>query len=288
VSAEAELSVVPRSLVWATDIDVLAMDRVVERRDRYLVVRSPGNPGHYWGNLLLFDRPPEIGDAARWEQSFEAEFGNIPGVRHRTFAWDRTDGELGFAEEEFGSRGYDLEQHVGLIGTPGGIRSHPRENREVAVRTLDPATGADRELWEQVLRLQLASRDERFEENMYRDYLRDRLADLRELFRAGKGAWFVALDPAGHEVQASCGIVVHGDRGRFQAVDTAYAHRRRGICSRLVVEAAHLTAKRHGTARFVIAADPNYHALGLYESLGFERAEGVSGVYRQPGATGRE
>jgi hypothetical protein len=34
----------PRSLVWATDIAVLALDRVVERRDGYLGVRSPGNP----------------------------------------------------------------------------------------------------------------------------------------------------------------------------------------------------------------------------------------------------
>jgi hypothetical protein len=41
--------------VWATDIDVLPLDHVVARRDRYLVVRPPGNPAHCWGNLLVFD-----------------------------------------------------------------------------------------------------------------------------------------------------------------------------------------------------------------------------------------
>ena len=54
----------PRSLVWATSIDVLPPDRVVERRDGYLVVRSPANPAHYWGNLLLFDDAPAAGDGS--------------------------------------------------------------------------------------------------------------------------------------------------------------------------------------------------------------------------------
>jgi hypothetical protein len=57
--------------------------------------------------------------------------------------------------------------------------------------------------------------------------------DLRILFRAGRDDWYVALEPRAGEVVASCGIVVTGGRGRFQAVDTATAYRRRGICSRL-------------------------------------------------------
>ncbi|MDQ6821277.1 MAG: GNAT family N-acetyltransferase [Actinomycetota bacterium] len=282
MSARPTVSTVPRSLVWATDIDVLPVDRVVERRDRYLVVRSPSNPAHYWGNLLLFDDPPVAGDGSRWERCFELEFRDEPRVQHRTFAWDCIDGELGCPEEEFVSRGYELEKTVGLVGTPDSVRSHQRENREVTVCALDPLPAADRELWHQVLERQVATRGESFEEQSYRDFSRRRLEDLRALFRAGRGAWFVAVDPGGQEVQASCGVVVTGTRGRFQAVDTAEAHRRKGICSRLVVEAAHRTAEKHGTEHFVIAADPDYHALGLYESLGFRRAERVSGVYRRP------
>src|SRR4051812_23434282 len=62
------MSTVPRSLVWATHIDVLGVDRVVERRDDHLVIRSPSNPAFYWGNLLLFDEPPQPGDVERWER----------------------------------------------------------------------------------------------------------------------------------------------------------------------------------------------------------------------------
>ena len=273
---------VPRALVWATDIDVMAMDRVVERRERYLVVRSPSHPEFYWGNLLVLDGPPTPGDGARWERWFDAEFGGDPRVRHRTFAWDTVDGSLGRAREEFVSRGYEAEETVGLVAAPETLHPHPRENREVMVRGLDP--DADADLWEQVVELQVASRGEQFDEDMYREFCRQRLADQRALFRAGRGAWYVALYPDENDVVGSCGVVVTSGRGRFQAVDTAAAHRRKGICSRLVVEAAGRAAAHHGARRLVIAADPDYHALGLYESLGFRRAERVSGVFRQPSA----
>jgi hypothetical protein len=75
---------------------------------------------------------------------------------------------------------------------------------------------------------------------------------------------------------------VTGVHGRFQTVDTALARRRRGICLRLVVEAAQLAWAGHGAQRFVIVPDAGYHALGLYESLGFSRREHVFGVCRVP------
>jgi ribosomal protein S18 acetylase RimI-like enzyme len=273
---------VPDSLVWATDIDVLAVDGVVERRDGYLVVRSPSHPAFYWGNLLLFPDPPAAGDGARWERRFEAEFRDEPGVEHVTFAWDRVDGAVGAAGPEFVSRGYELEQTVGLVGAAAGLHPHPRENGEVVVHTLDP--DGDSDLWDQVVELQVGSRDDHLEEQAHRDFCRRRLSDRRALFRAGRGGWYVATYPGEREVLGSCGIVVTGGRGRFQVVDTAAAHRRKGICSRLVVEAANRAAGLHGADRFVIAADPDYHALGLYESLGFRRAERVAGVCRQPAA----
>jgi ribosomal protein S18 acetylase RimI-like enzyme len=272
---------VPQSLVWATDYDVLPVDHVVERRDGYLVVRSPSNPAHWWGNLLLFDDAPEPGDRQRWEQLFELEFEDEPLVGHVTLAWDRVDGTLGHAVEEFVSRGYELEEVIGLVARPAALRMHPRANREVVIRELDPAPGGDQDLWDQVIELQVASRDEFIEEQSYREFIGHRLQDHRALFRAGGGAWYVATYPGTDEAVASCGIVVTGERGRFQAVDTAAAYRRRGISSRLVVEAAGREARR-GVKRFVIAAEPEYHALGLYESLGFQRVERVAGVCRRP------
>ena len=169
---------------------------------------------------------------------------------------------------------------MGLIATPGDIRPHPRANREVAVRPLRPQPGGDEALWEQVLEIQVAGRDERFDEESHREFSGRRLDDLRELFVAGRGAWYVAV--LGDEVVGRCGVVVTAGRGRFQVVDTAAAHRRHGICSRLVVDAAQHAATAHGARRLVIAADAGYHALGIYESLGFRPVERVAAVCRPP------
>ena len=101
----------PRSVGWSTSIDVLPLDTVVERRDGYLVVRSPGNPSHYWGNLLLFDDPPSDGDGPRWKALFAETFGDESRVRHRTFACDRTDDDIGAAPsrgERLGGKEFGL------------------------------------------------------------------------------------------------------------------------------------------------------------------------------------
>jgi ribosomal protein S18 acetylase RimI-like enzyme len=282
VEASGPDAVLPRSLVWATHIEVLPLDRVVARRDGYLVVRSPSNPTHWWGNQLLFDAPPLAGDAPRWESLFASEFADQQAVRHVTLAWDGVDGALGRAREDFVARGYRLDQAVGLIAEAERLHPHQRANREVVVRALDPAAGVEEELWEQVVELQVAGRDEHLSTETYRDYSRRRQAELRALFALGRGAWYVALDPGDGQVAASCGVVVTGGRGRYQHVETKATHRRRGICSRLIVEAAHRSARDHGARRFVIAADPEYHALGLYESLGFEPRERTAGVWLEP------
>ena len=280
----SDTSPVPRALVWATGLDVLPANRVVERRSWFVVVRSPSNPNHYWGNFLLFDLEPVEGDARRWEALFHEVFGDDPRVSHRTFAWDRTDGVVGAAQDEFVPRGYDLEESVGLRADPHQLVSHPRENRDVIVQALDSAVGADEALWDAVVELQVAGREAGHEEEAYRLFARARLEDLRALFRAGHGAWYVAIEPSTGDVVGSCGVVVTAGRGRFQAVDTALAHRRRGISSRLVVEAARRASANYGAEQFVIVADAEYHALGLYESLGFERAEHVFGVCSWPRA----
>ena len=271
---------VPRSLVLSTDLDVLPVDRVVEQRDGYLVARSPRNPTHHWGNLLLFDDPPAPGDGARWEALFEQEFTHERRIGHRAFTWDRTDGVVGAARGELVDRGYELAEDIGLVATAADVRPHRRANRKVAVRALDPAEGADEDLWAAVVELEVATREPGYGEAPFRTFSRARLDGLREHFTSGRGSWYAALDPSSGELTASCGIVVTDGRGRFQSVVTAPEHRRRGICSRLVVDAARDAVGRFGARRLVIVADLHYHALGLYESLGFTRSEHVVGASR--------
>jgi len=60
----------------------------------------------------------------------------------------------------------------------------------------------------------------------------------------------------------------------------ADTYRRRGIASRLLVDVAADAARAYGAKQLVIVADAAYHAVGLYESLGFERTERAFGVCR--------
>lgn len=270
---------VPRALTWATHVDVLAPDRELSRREGCTVIRSPGNPRHWWGNLLLFDNAPGPGERRSWEQRFATEFAPDREVQHVTLAWDRTTGEVG-AADEFTRAGYTLEETVALICTPDELRPHPRADQSVRIRALDPSPGADRGLWDQVTDAQTQDRPDE-EPRAARAFVEQRMADLRELFRDGRGSWYAAL--AGDRVVAGCGLVVTAGRGRYQSVDTLAGFRRRGICSRLVVAAGLHAAEHYEARRLVICADAHYHALGLYESLGFARAERAAGVCLAPG-----
>ena len=151
---------------------------------------------------------------------------------------------------------------------------------------LDPRPGAEPGLWKQVLDIWVASAELRpEEESARRSFASGRLDELRALFSAGRGSWYVALDPDRREVLGGCGIVTDGSRGRFQSVDTRSDWRRRGVCSRLLVEACRHSERHHSTDDFVIVADAGYHAAGLYESLGFSPVERVAGVCLAPRAT---
>ena len=270
------------SLVWATDIDVLARDHEVQRREGYWAIQSPGNPTYWWGNFLLFDDAPGPDDGDRWQRLFAQEFAGRPEVTHRSFAWDRVDGAVGTAEAELVGRGFELERTAGLIATPQRVAEHPRANRESEVRALDPA--GDSRLWAAVLDLQMAAAPEEFQHSDYhRTFLERRQRELRDIFGAGRGGWYVALLDG--VLAGSLGIVVTERRARYQTVDTAAGYRRQGIARRLVVDAARDAMSRHALDHLVIAADPDYHAIGIYEELGFERVEQVTGALRKPDRT---
>lgn len=150
------------------------------------------------------------------------------------------------------------------------------------VRALDATGDADAQRWAAVGELHIAGAHQRRADPTYRSFVHGRLAALRDLFRAGRGAWYVALD--GEQVVGSLGIVVTARRARFQMVDTRISHRRRGIASRLVVSAAAHAARQQPIDQLVIAADPDYHAQRIYESLGFTAIERVAGVVQERGA----
>ena len=207
-------TLVPRSLTWATSIDVLPPAHTVRRQGDHLVVRSPTNPTHYWGNLLLFDDAPVAGDGERWEALFAAAFADDVRVAHHTFAWDRTDDARGAIETEFATRGYDVDLSVGMIARADEIRPHPRANADVEVRALDPQSGGpDERRWQQVLELQAAGRDPDSSETeeAHGVFSRARQDELRTMFRPTRRRSLVCRH------RRRRGGRLHGNRGHRRA-----------------------------------------------------------------------
>ena len=89
-------------------------------------------------------------------------------------------------------------------------------------------------------------------------------------------------------VVGSCGVIVTDGRGRFEAVEhTLATHRRRGVSSRLVVDAAQHAAEHHGADRFVIVADEHLpRDRSCTSRSGFARAERVFGRLPPAAAVG--
>lgn len=258
------------SLGLRTDLSLL--DCEVNDRGSYLAVRSPKEPAFYWGNLLVFPRAPQAGEAREWQRAFAEEFSKWPSIKHQTFAWDTTDGESGEVAP-FVALGFEHERN--LVLTADSVEPPPHLNLEIVIR--DVLSDAD---WLQVRQCQLESRDAKFSEASYEAYLDDRLSAHRARLARGEGRWFGAF--LGDRLLGSLGVFVIDNIARYQVVTTSPTHRRRGVCGTLVYESARATLLKPEVETLVMVADENYHAARIYESVGFARSEVVQGLCLQP------
>jgi ribosomal protein S18 acetylase RimI-like enzyme len=239
---------------------------VTDRGD-YLVIETPANPSFYWGNLLYFAAPPTADDMERWPAVFRAAFVGRDQVRHMTFAWDTRDGSAG-AAGRFVNLGYKLERNVVL--TAESVRRPPRCAEDVIVRRL--LTDADFEL---AIGNQLMSKPTADDAASYERFTRRQFERWRRMSAAGLGDWWGAF--VGDRLAGDLGLYVQGGLGRFQAVSTHPDFRRRGVCGRLVHDAAR-SALADGCEKLVMVADADYHAARIYESIGFAATERNVGV----------
>ncbi|MEW5958971.1 MAG: GNAT family N-acetyltransferase [Chloroflexota bacterium] len=256
------------SLGYRTDLIFAAFDGQLIDRGHYLVIRTPANPTFYWGNFLLFARPPRPGDYPEWCNLFAAEIGRPPQVRHQTFGWDTSTGEVG-AVRPFLEAGFRLNHFMVL--TASQVWRPLNYSTEVTVRPL--ATEAD---WDQALANQILCREPGHEEAGYRLFKQRQLARYQAMAAAGLGAWFGAF--IGQQLVGDLGLFHRQGLGRFQEVETHPDYRRRGIGACMVFEASRYALKHFAVETLVIVADHDSAAARLYTSLGFEPTEQQVGL----------
>jgi GNAT superfamily N-acetyltransferase len=239
----------------------------VDDRGGYLAVRSPHNPGYWWGNFLLLAEPPEPGETDDWLRRFAAEF---PSAEHVALGIDVTE-ISGVDVRGFVTAGLRMERSAVL--TAQAVHEPPRPYEGAIYREL-----AGDDDWQQAeeLRAVLSEGEPGGEPG----FLTARIAAERALTEGGHGSWFGAFVDG--KLVAHLGLVSDGSGiARYQNVETHPNWRRKGLAGTLVWRAGQLGLDGMAST-LVIAADPEYLAIRVYRSVGFIDAETQIGFERQP------
>jgi RimJ/RimL family protein N-acetyltransferase len=255
------------SMAWRTDLALLqyAGSRVDDRGD-HLVVRTDANPNYYWGNFLLLERPPTAEEVPDWLERFEQEF---PEAGHRTFGVDGRD--LG-PESLTGFAASGLGTEASVVMTATAVHAPPHPNPLAEVRPL--ISDAD---WLQQVELELT--DPELEGG--RDFVTRRVAAQRSLVEQDRGRWYGAFLDG--RLAASLGIFVASEGlARYQGVQTDPRDRGQGLCGTLVHAAARYALDELRVRTLVMVADPDYLAIRIYRSVGFEDTETQLQAERTP------
>jgi ribosomal protein S18 acetylase RimI-like enzyme len=249
------------SLGYRTDLLLLELGGS-EFKDtgEYVVVRTPDNPGYWWGNFLLFRTPFAASDVKTRLEAFHAE---LPTANHVALGIDSVDGVIG-AEDEVTSAGFEVGRDV--VMTASEVVPPSRPNEEATYRFLSSDDD-----WEQLVELGLATATMEVDDG-YIEFTRRKVATKRALVEAGHGKWFGAFE--GERLQSSLGLVFDGSGlARFQTVQTHPDDRNKGIASTLVHRASTYGLTEGGAKTLVMVADPEYLAIRLYRALGFTDTE---------------
>lgn len=257
-----------KSLGYKSQLIFTAFDGKSEDRGDHLAIHTLSNPNFFWGNLLIFDRPPKRGDYEIWTKLFRKEFTD-PKIYHLTFAWDSPTGETGDVSE-FLDHGYILES-TAVLSANSVIRP-PKFNEKLEVR---PISGSQE--WENAIGIQIASAHEHLSRAEWENFYRNQSLRYQAMEKGGFGHWYGGFFDG--KLVASLGIFHRNGVGRFQTVSTDPKYQRQGFCQTLVYRSSLLALASGEIENLVMCADPEYHAIKIYESVGFSRQQTEQGVY---------
>lgn len=144
---------------------------------------------------------------------------------------------------------------------------------------LRPLDFADAGLFASHVALQSAD-PQGHEPDGYRRFRERQMARFSQVHAADFGDWFGLW--CGGTLVADCGMLYDGGLGRFQNVFTHPDWRRRGLCHTLVHAVCRQAFEARGLQELLMCADPDDIAIGIYESLGFQRFDREWGLQRNP------
>ncbi|MCA9835327.1 MAG: GNAT family N-acetyltransferase [Trueperaceae bacterium] len=261
-----------KSLGYQTDLIFPGFEGEVTDCGSYIRVRTPQNPGFWWGNFLLFEGPPKAGDFERWTELFRKEIGQPPATEHMVFAWDISQEKA--VTHDFLEAGFKLEQSV--VMTAESVIKPANYNAQVQIRSLEKD-----EDFSELLELEiLVDKEFGFGGSDHRLFLKRKIDRYRKMIDAGLGKWFAAyLDG---KMVSYMGLFWQGRLARYQNVGTHPDYRRQGIAGTLVHYVGNYGLENIGVDYLVMIADQNYFAKDIYASVGFRETEYLEALELPP------
>ena len=250
-----------QSLAFRTDLAILALaGSEIEDQGTRIVVRSPANPSYYWGNFYLLERPPAADEVDALIAEYDADF---PDSTHRAFGVDGT-GDQRDALAPLAAAGPALD--IGTVMTATSVHPPPRPNTEAVYRPFE--TDDD---WAQRIELAMAV-DTEYEPEKHRVFVTRKAEHDRRVCESGHGSWWGAFVDG--RLASEMGIVdAWGGLARYQNVETHPDLRGRGLAGTLVHRVAQHAFDERGAHTLVMVADPDYLAVRVYRSVGFDDTE---------------
>ncbi len=248
---------------WRTEFILHRHGALVHERDDCIVVRTPDNPTFYWGNFLLLPTAPVDADLPRWRARFAQEISALqPASQHEAFGINQPPQHA--ALPGWQAAGFESIQTAVLRLRPAQLRAVAKPARgRLRFEQLDLVRDA-----EAIVALECAD-PQGFEPVGYADFRRRQLQRYAAMARRGNAAWFgVFCDGV---LAADCGLMRDDTLGRFQRVATHPDWRRRGLCTALVHGVSAWGFAHWGLEQILMCADPDDVAIGIYETLGYER-----------------
>lgn len=270
------------SLGWRTELIFARFDgSVIERKD-CVVVRTPANPLHYWGNCLLLPRPPRDHELPYWLARFEDEVARHSGeTRHVAIGFDaQTPPEPLLS---WRAAGFEI--------TPTATLSLRTTDLRMPVQPLaaqfqfERLNLADLAVQQQIVELHCASDAGGHDPVLYRRHRQLQMQRYAAMQLAGLGHWYAIRH--GDALVADCGLFREERLGRFQHVGTHPLWRRRGLGRGLVERVTQQGFLQMGLEQIVLRADPAEAAIGIYEALGYRRQGYVWSALRQAAMPGQ-
>ncbi|MDG2167065.1 MAG: GNAT family N-acetyltransferase [Opitutales bacterium] len=245
-----------QNIGYLTDCIFHKLNGIIEKKEDYILIKTPSNPTYYWGNLLHFQQAPKRGSFARWMDYFKKEFGK--NCIHVTFAWDEeAKGEI----KDFLAAGFDWNEQIVLhLDEP---QLDFELNKDVDVRPI-----STEEDWRAVIDLQIQMNDQEKTPGFI-EFKEKAFATIRNNQEQGYGSWWGAF--LNGKLVGDMGLFFDDDNGigRFQIVETRPDFQNRRICKTLLKSVITHAIEVRGISTLVIVTESNNHARHVYRSCGF-------------------